>query len=115
MVAAPLLDSSSGWACTHTKRSCSAPVTGSTTLMSPMTTPPAVRRPPGRYDEPRQLSRPVLLAGAALLVAVLLGLSYLGRRHYDAARTPFSNLGYTVSDTGVVLRFQVVKDAGKTV
>ena len=80
-----------------------------------MTTPPALRRPPGRYDEPRKLSRPVLLSGTALLVAALVGFAYVGWRHYAASRTPFTNLGYAVSDSAVVVRFQVVKDAGKTV
>jgi hypothetical protein len=57
----------------------------------------------------------VLLAGAGLLVAALVGLAFLGWRHYDRSRTPFSNLGYTVGDSAVVVRFSVVKDAGKTV
>jgi hypothetical protein len=80
-----------------------------------MTTPPALRRPPGRYDEPRQLPRPVLLGGVALLVAALVGFAFVGWRHYATSRTPFTNLGYTATDSAVVVRFQVVKDAGKTV
>ena len=81
-----------------------------------MTTPSGLRRPPGRYDEPRTLPRPVLLGGAALLVAVLTVFSVVAYRHYAQGRTPFRNVDYEVqSDTRVLVRFEVVKDAGKTV
>jgi hypothetical protein len=51
-----------------------------------------------------------------LLVLVLAAFSFVAYRHYSAGRTPFSNLDYTVeSDHGIVVRFQVVKDAGESV
>jgi hypothetical protein len=58
----------------------------------------------------------VLLSGALLLVLLLAGFSFVAYRHFAHGRTPFTNLDYTVeSDHGIVIRFQVVKDAGKTV
>jgi hypothetical protein len=80
-----------------------------------MSTPTGLRRPPGRYDEPRPLTRPVLLGGAALLVAALMGFAFVAYQHYASTRVEFSDLGYQVSDTGVAVRFQVVKGAGKKV
>jgi hypothetical protein len=80
-----------------------------------MTTHTGLRRPPGRYDEPRPLPRPVLVGGAVLLVAALVGFAFFAYQHYAKARTQFSNLGYQVTETGVSVRFQVVKDAGKKV
>ncbi|MFN2538211.1 MAG: DUF4307 domain-containing protein [Mycobacteriales bacterium] len=81
-----------------------------------MTTPSGLRRPPGRYDEPRLMSRPALAAGATLLVVALTAFSVVAYRHYAQGRAPFRNLDYTVqSDEGVLVRFEVVKDAGTTV
>jgi hypothetical protein len=81
-----------------------------------MTTPTGLRRPPGRYDERRPLPRPVIVGGALVLVLALAGFSFVAYRHYSAGRTPFTNLDYKVqSDHAVLVRFQVVKDAGKTV
>ena len=58
----------------------------------------------------------MLLAGAALLVTVLTAFSVLAYRHYSHGRTPFRNVDYQVqSDTRVLVRFEVVKDAGKRV
>src|SRR5438067_282721 len=81
-----------------------------------MTTSAGLRRPPGRYDERRPLPRPVLVGGAVALVVALAGFSFLAYRHYAAGRTPFTNLDYRVeSDHGIVVRFQVVMQEGKTV
>ena len=58
----------------------------------------------------------MLVGGALLLVVLLAGFSVVAYRHYAQERTPFTNLDYTVgSDHEIVVRFQVVKDAGKTV
>jgi hypothetical protein len=75
-----------------------------------------LRRPAGRYDEPRPLSRPVLLGLGVLLVVALAGLSFFAYRHYADARTPFQNTGYrVVSDTSVEVQFSVSKERGDTV
>ena len=81
-----------------------------------MTTSAGLRRPPGRYDERRPLPRPVIIGGALVLVLALAGFSFAAYRHYSAGRTPFTNLDYTVeSDQVVLVRFQVVVHAGRTV
>jgi hypothetical protein len=75
-----------------------------------------LRRPPGRYDEPLQLPRAVLVTGASLLGLLLLVLTYLAFDRYTSARTTFGLLGYrVVSDTEVEVRFEVRKALGDTV
>ena len=55
----------------------------------------------------------MLLGGAALLVAALIGFSVFAYQHYSSSRTAFTNLGYqVVSDHEVTVRFQVVLAAG---
>jgi hypothetical protein len=77
---------------------------------------PQPRRPEGRYDEPRTLPRPVLVTGAILLVALLVGLAYLAFDRYSHGRVRFATLGYAVlSDTAVEVRFEVHKGLQETV
>jgi hypothetical protein len=82
-----------------------------------MTTPSALpRHPPGRYDEPRTLSRPAKVVGAAVLGLLLLGLSFFAYDRFSNGGTRFGTLGYGVlSDTVIEVRFQVSKDPGTTV
>lgn len=81
-----------------------------------MTTTAGLRRPPGRYDERRPLPRAVVVGGALVLVLLLVVFSFLAYQHYAERRTPFSTVTYRVdSDHAVTIRFQVARDAGRTV
>jgi hypothetical protein len=74
-----------------------------------------LRRPPGRYDEPRTLPRPLLVGGAVVLLTALLGFSYVAYRHYASTRAAFTNLDYRVaSDSSVLIRFRIALDKGET-
>ncbi|MCU1600563.1 MAG: hypothetical protein JWO22_1272 [Frankiales bacterium] len=78
-----------------------------------MTTTTGPRRPPGRYDEPRSLPRPVLIGGAVVLLTALVAFSFVAFQHYSGSRARFSNLDYTVeSETSVLIRFQISLGAG---
>ena len=81
-----------------------------------MTTSPGLRRPPGRYDEPRALPPWARVGGAVLLLAALVALSFVGYRHYATGRAQFANLGaQVVSDTSVTVRFSVVVEGQRSV
>jgi hypothetical protein len=82
-----------------------------------MTTMPAhVRRPPGRYDQRRRLSRPVQVAAISLGLLVLLVGTYLVYDRFSNNGIRFATLGYVVrSDTEVDIRFQVTRDRETTV
>jgi hypothetical protein len=76
----------------------------------------AIRRPPGRYDEPTRLPRPVLLALAALGALALLALTYLAWDRTTGGRTHASVLGYrVVDDHAIEVRFEVAKNHAATV
>ncbi len=81
--------------------------------------PPAprpLRRPPGRYDDPLALPRPVLVAGAVLLGLLLLGLAYVGYDRFGGSRVSYGVLGFHVlSDQVVEVRFEVRKSPSATV
>ena len=78
-----------------------------------MTTP---RRPPGRYDEPKPLPRPVLYGGLALLVVALTAGSWLAYHRYSQGRVSYATLFSTVvSDTETSVRFQLRKSSDSTV
>ena len=79
-----------------------------------MTSP--LRRPPGRYDEPRRLPRPLAYALAGLLGVALLAFSYWAWDRASSGRTRVTVLGYEVVDEHAVdVRFEVTKDATATV
>ena len=81
-----------------------------------MTSPSALRRPPGRYDDPRPLPTWARVGGAALVVVALVAFSFVGYRHWANGRAPFTNDGFSVdSDTAVTVRFSVVVEAHHTV
>ena len=76
----------------------------------------AIRRPEGRYDEPRRLPRPLAYALAgAVGVLVLLG-TFLAWQRSSAHRSSASVISYrAVDDHHLEIRFDVAKDAGSTV
>ena len=82
-----------------------------------MTTPAStLRRPPGRYDEPRTLPRPVLVGGAVVLLLLLLAGSYLAFDRFSGSTVRFGLLGYRVVDDRTVdVSFEVHKGADETV
>ena len=81
-----------------------------------MTTSPGLRRPPGRYDEPRPLPSWARVGGGVLLVGALLAFSFVGYRHWAGGRAPFTNDGFAVgSDSAVTVRFSVVVEAHQQV
>jgi len=81
-----------------------------------MTSPSGLRRPPGRYDEPRSLPLWARVGGGALLVVALLAFSFVGYRHYAGSRAPFTNDGFAVgSDSVVTVRYSVVVEAHRAV
>src|SRR3954469_386898 len=103
MVAAPLLDSSSGCACTHISRSCSSCCCttrrashsrpwGTIVVSCNNTTcsgsPVRAALPPGRYDPPRRRDRVLAgaVGGALGLAALLAGYSVYSR--HQAGRPP---------------------------
>jgi hypothetical protein len=58
----------------------------------------------------------VLIAGAAVLAALLLGATYLAFDRFTSTRTSVGLLGYGVlSDHAVEVRFEVHKDRNATV
>jgi hypothetical protein len=76
-----------------------------------MTTSAAPRRPPGRYDEPKPLGRPVLISGAVVLIGVLVVIAYVAFTYYSGNRITFTEDGYTIrSDKDIRLTFTVTKD-----
>jgi hypothetical protein len=80
------------------------------------TTPSTLRRPPGRYDEPRALPRPVLVGGAVVLLLLLLGGSYLAFDRFSGSGVRFGLLGYRVLDDHTVdVSFEVHRGSGTTV
>ncbi len=76
-----------------------------------MTTPASPRRrPPGRYDEPRTLPRPVLITVAVILGALLVGLAYLAFDRFSNGRVRYGVVSYRVlDDTSVQVSFEVDK------
>ena len=79
-----------------------------------MTTTTGPRRPPGRYDEPRALPRPVLIAvGATLLLAVAAGAWWASERSRQGAVDSETSGYHVVSDASVVVTFQVHKPANR--
>ncbi len=75
-----------------------------------------LRRPPGRYDDPRTLPRAVLVTGAALLGVLLLGLAYVGYDRFGGSQVSYGVLGFHVlSDRAVEVRFEVRKSPSATV
>ncbi|MCW2599514.1 MAG: hypothetical protein JWM02_1343 [Frankiales bacterium] len=69
------------------------------------------RRPPGRYDAPRTLPRPLLITGAVLLGVLLLVSTYLAYNRFTTAQTAFGVVGFRVlSDHAVEVQFDVHKD-----
>jgi hypothetical protein len=76
----------------------------------------AIRRPEGRYDEPRRLPRPLAYAlGGLLALLVLLG-TFLAWQRSSAHRTSASVLSYrVVDDHSVEIRFDVAKSTESTV
>jgi len=81
-----------------------------------MTETPALRRPPGRYDDRRPLPRPLLHTLLGVLgLALLLG-TYAAWDRYSSGRVPFSVRGYeVVDDRTVEIRFEVHKAPSSTV
>src|SRR3954447_17917292 len=132
MVAAPLLDSSSGWACTHIRRSCSC---SSTTAVppdpvprddsprtnnrrarrSPVTLPHSgPRRPPGRYDDARKASRPLVVLAAVVTGVVVAGGVYALYTRHNAGRLAYEVRGYDVrSDASVRITWEVSLATGE--
>lgn len=82
-----------------------------------MTTPASpLKRPPGRYDEPAALSKPVLATVAVVAALVLLTFSYFAYNNYTANRTTFGVLSFQVlNDHEVELTFEVNKDLNQSV
>ena len=75
-----------------------------------------VRRPPGRYDEPRRYPRWLTVTLAAVLGAALLAFAYVAWDRATSGRTRFTVLGYDViDDHAVEVRFEVTKGADATV
>src|SRR3954452_1287499 len=98
MLAAPLLDSSSGWACTAIRRSCSAtgaPQTRRVPTRTPATGPATMVRvtevratpvdfPPGRYGrrrDPRRRRWVPVVAGLLIITAGLAVTLKLSRQY----------------------------------
>ena len=78
-----------------------------------MTTP---RRPPGRYDEPRTLSKPLLITVAGIFGVLLLAGAYFAFARFSNGRVRFAVLGYRVlSATSMQVSFEVHKDVQSTV
>ena len=76
----------------------------------------AIRRPEGRYDEPRRLPLPLAYALAGVLGVALLAFSWFAYDRASSGRTRVSVLGYqVVDDRTVEVRFEVSKEAGATV
>ena len=72
-----------------------------------MTTP---RRPPGRYDEPRTLPRPVLVGGAVVGGLLLVLGAYLAYDRFAADGVTWGTVGYeVVDDASARVTFEVVK------
>ena len=68
------------------------------------------RRPAGRYDERRSLSRGAQLGGAAVLVVALVAATFWAYQRFNGGRVQFGTRGYqVVSDTEVDVRFEVQK------
>ena len=73
------------------------------------------RRPPGRYDEPRALPRPVLVVVAGLLLAALTAGAYWAFAHARSDQIDFGTTAYKVlSDTSVTVSFEVHKAADRS-
>lgn len=77
-----------------------------------MTTP--LRRPEGRYDEPRRLPRQLVAVLAVLLGLLLLTGTYAAYRTFAGRSTHATLLAYDVrSDREVVVRLEVRYDRSK--
>ena len=75
-----------------------------------------LRRPPGRYDEPKPLPRPLLYAGAGVGAVVLIAFAYFGYSRFATGRTTFGLTAYqVVDDTHVQVTFEVHKALDATV
>ncbi|MCU1592619.1 MAG: hypothetical protein JWO12_11 [Frankiales bacterium] len=73
-----------------------------------MTTP---RRPLGRYDDPKPLSRRLLIAGASAGALLLVLFAWFGYSRFSDGRTRYGVTGYKVIDgTSVQITFEVHKD-----
>ncbi len=73
-------------------------------------------RPPGRYDEPRTLPRPLLLGGAGVLVLLLVVASYLAYQRFAGDRVRFGTVAYRVIDASAVeVTFEVRKPVTESV
>jgi len=81
---------------------------------SPVPSPPPVRRPPGRYDEPTSPGRRVAVAfglGFAVLVTMLAVKVY---RQYGVGEVQLQVRGFRVeSDALVRVQFEVGKDPAR--
>ena len=68
------------------------------------------RRPVGRYDERRSLSRGTRVGGAAVLVVALVAATFWAYQRFSGGQVQFGTRGYeVVSDTEVDVRFEVQK------
>ena len=75
-----------------------------------------IRRPQGRYDEPRRLPRPLAYALAGVLAVLVLLGTFLAWQRSSAHRSSASVISYRVVDDHTVeIRFDVAKDEGATV
>lgn len=75
-----------------------------------------LRRPEGRYDEPRRLPRPIFYLLAGLLGLVVLGGLFGAWQTFEDRGTPYTVQGYTVvSDTSVEITFEVPLSPGGVV
>lgn len=78
-----------------------------------MTTP---RRPLGRYDEPKTVSRGALIAVAVVGGLALVVFAWFGYSRFSNGRPTYGITGYhVVDDTSVELRFEVHKDLQSTI
>ena len=74
------------------------------------------RRPTGRYDEPRALSRPALVVLTAALIAVLTAGAFWAYQRSTEGQVSSTLLSYeVVDDRTVTVTFEVHKDAQQRV
>ena len=78
--------------------------------------PPQRRRPPGRYDEPSQLSARILaVVLSVLFVALVAAIAFALYDRYGTERIPLQQRGFSVeSDRAVRVDFNVTPPPGET-